>query len=445
IVGRLFREFGLSVAMAVAISAFVALTLTPMLCSRFLRPHEEGTNAVLDRAEAALERVTGWYRKTLDIALRQRALVVLVAVLSLAGSVWMMSALGKEFVPPEDRGQFLMSVQAPQGSTLAYTDRYMSHVERMVGEIPEVEGFFSAIGLSIGGPSSVTQGILFVRLQEDRDRGQFAIMDELRRKTASLAGVDVFIIAPSSLDPSGFQQPLQYVLENPDLLDLSDVAQRLEARARELPSLIGVQTDVEVDKPQLEVTVDRAKAASLGVSVADIATTLQVLLGGRDLSEYTEGSERYEVMVQLYDSLRADPRDLSSIYVRGEGGGLVQLDNVVDVTETVGPNQINHFNRARAITVSASPRGVPLGEALARLEGVASDVVPGNFDTEVTGQTQDFQESFGSLLFALLMAVVAIYLVLAGQFESFVHPFTIMLALPLALVGAVLTLGLFGM
>jgi multidrug efflux pump len=445
IVGRLFREFGLSVAMSVAISAFVALTLTPMLCSRFLRPHEEGTNAVFDAAEAVMNRITEWYRTTLEVTLNQRALVVLLAVVSLGGSLWMMAALGKEFVPPEDRGQFLVTVQAPEGATLEYTDAYQRRIEQVLLDIPEVATFFSAIGLSFGGPGDVTSGLLFVRMEEERERGQFEVMDELRRRVADLAGVDVFVIAPNSLDPSGFEQPLQYVLKHPDLIELSRVAEALEARGRGLAGLIGVQTDVEVNKPQLEVAVDRDRAASLGVDVAEIATTLQVLLGGRDLSEYKEGAERYEVVVQLQDSLRATPQDLSSIYVRGGGGRLVQLDNVVELTATVGPNQINHFNRGRAITVSASPRGVPLGQALAQLEEAAGDVVPDGFATEVAGQTQDFQESFGSLVFALMMAVVAIYLVLAGQFESFVHPFTIMLALPLALVGAVLTLAMFGM
>jgi len=449
-----------------------------MLCSRFLRPsgvrkglgegsgpdgggesgagaaeagaremHGEGAeeNVVFRTTRVAMERLSAHYERVLERALDQRALVVLLAVATLAGSLWLMTALGREFVPPEDRGQFLVSVQAPEGATLAYTDAYQRRVEAIVTETEGVRSFFSAIGLSVGWPSSVTQGILFVRLEDDRERDQFVIMDEIRGRVAALAGVDVFIIAPSSLDPSGFEQPLQLVLQAPDLQRLSSVAEELEARARATPGIVGANTDVELDKPQLEITVDRAKAASLGVDVAEIGTTLQVLLGGSDLSEYKEGSERYEVMVQLQDSLRASPDDLRAIYVRGEGGRLVQLASVVDLAETVGPNQINHFNRRRAITVSGSPAGIPLGEALAQLRAAADEVVPSDFETDVAGQTQDFQESFASLLFALTMAVVAVYLVLAGQFESFVHPFTIMLALPLALVGAAGTLALFGM
>jgi len=445
VVGRLFREFGLTVAVSVAISAFVALTLTPMLCSRFLKPHTGKENVVFRWTEQFLARLESWYGATLRVALRHRLPVVGIAVVSLMGSLGLMAVLGKEFVPPEDRGQFLVSVNAPEGATLEYTNRYMREVEAVVRRADGVDGFFSAIGLGIGGPAAVNNGIVFVRLLGERDRDQFEIMDEIRAGVASLAGVDVFIIAPNSLDPGGFEQPLQYVIQGPDLEELSGVAERVASRAREIPGLVGVDTDVDLNKPQLQITVDRPRAASLGVDVAEIATTLQVLLGGSDLSEYKEGSERYEVMVQLIDSLRAGPEDLRSIFVRGPSGELVQLASVVDVAETVGPNQVSHFNRRRSVTIAASPMGVPLGEALARLEAVAAEEIPAGFETTVSGQTQDFQESFGSLIFALLMAVVAVYLVLAGQFESFVHPFTIMLALPLALVGAAVTLFVFGM
>lgn len=447
IVGRLFREFGLTVAVSVAISAFVALTLTPMLSSRFLKAPDEDAepNALFRWAEGALAWISARYERALDAVLDRPGWTVAVAVASLAGSLWIAGLLGQEFVPPEDRGQFLVTVQAPEGATLAYTDGYQKQIEEILLDTEGVRSFFSAIGLAVGGPASVTQGILFVRLDDDRERDQFAVMDEVRAEVSRLAGVDVYLIAPSSLNPGGFQQPLQYVLQADDLQELDRVATRLEGEARSMPGVVGASTDVELDKPQLDLSVDRARAASLGVDVAQIATTLQILLAGRDLSEFTEQAERYEVVVQLEDSLRASPDDLRSIYVRGEGGRMVQLASVVDLTETVGPNQVSHYNRLRSITVSASPQGIPLGQALSQLERAADEIVPADFDTAVAGQTQDFQESFASLFFALGMAVVAVYLILAGQFESFVHPFTIMLALPLALVGAVATLWVFDM
>jgi len=445
ITGRLFREFGLAVAVSVMISAFVALSLSPMLCSRFLRPGSESDMRVFRMMEAAMSRLTRWYRGTLEAALDRRGLVMALALGAFALSVGVMAVMGREFVPQEDRGEFLVSIEAPEGSTLAYTDSYLRRIERMLDETEGVDRYFSAIGLGFGGAPSVASGIAFVRL-EDRDerRGQFEIVDEVRRKTSQLAGVNVFVFSPSALS-TGFGRPLQFVVQAEELDRLAAQTGELVGWARQQPWLVGVDTDLDLNKPEVSVTVDRNKAASLGVSVADVATTLQVLLGGQDLSEFQRGAERYEVIAQVRDTLRATPQDLSSVYVRGVGGELVQLASVVRVEEGVGPDQINHYDRRRSITIGADVQDVALGDAIERMEARAQEVLPAGFTTTVAGQSQDFQESFASLLFALLMAVIAIYLVLAGQFESFVHPFTIMLALPLALVGAVLGLGALGM
>ena len=444
IVGRLFRQFGLAVAVSVLISAFVALTLSPMLSSRFLRLGH-AHNAVFDAMERGMEWLNERYRATLRWVLDRRGLLTAVAVASLALALLVMGRMGKEFVPPEDRGQFLVSVEAPVGSTLGYTDSYLRRIEEMLVETDGVDRFFSAIGLGIGGPGSVASGIAFVRLEEQAERrSQFAIMDEVRGKVRGLAGVDVFLISPSALQ-QGAGRPVQFVLQAPDLDSLVAYADSMVARARQIPGFQGVDTNVDLNKPQLAVHVDRDRAASLGVSPADVGTTLQVLLGGIDITEFERGNERYEVMVRAGDSSRVTPDDVSSLYVRGRTGELVQLSSVVDVEEGVAPNQINHFNRRRSITVSAGLQDLSLGAGLERMRSLAQEVLPGQFTTTVTGQSQDFQESFASLIFALIMAVVAVYLVLAGQFESFVHPFTVMLALPLALVGAVAGLALLGM
>jgi len=443
IVGRLFRQFGIAVAVSVLISAFVALTLSPMLSSRFLGAGHVH-NVVFDAVDRWIDRITELYRGVLEWTLGHRLLLTGVAVGSLALSLVAMAWMGKEFVPPEDRGEFLVSVEAPVGSTLEYTDSYLQQIERIVAGTEGVDRYFSAIGLGIQGPGSVASAIAFVRLESGDRRSQFEIMDEVRRKLRPLAGVDVFLIAPNSLQ-QGSGQPLQFVVQAPNLDTLSRYADSLAARARAEPGLVGVDTDVDLTKPQLSVTIDRDRAASLGVSVSDVGTTLQVLMGGVDITEYEEGSERYEVMVRARDSARVGPEDVSSLFVRGQGGELVQLSSVVDVREGVAPNQINHFDRRRSITVSSALDGISLGEGLQRMEALADEILPQSFTTSVTGQTQDFQESFASLVFALLMAVVAVYLVLAGQFESFVHPLTIMMALPLALVGAVGALWALGM
>ncbi len=443
IVGRLFRQFGIAVAVSVLISAFVALSLSPMLASRFLRLGH-ARNVVFDAMERALAWLNDRYRATLEWALDRRLLVTAIAGVSFGAAVLLMGQMGQEFVPPEDRGQFLVSVEAPVGSTLEYTDSHLRQIERMLIDTEGVDRFFSAIGLGIGGPGNVTSAFAFVRLAEERERDQFEIMDEVRGKVAGLAGVDVFLIAPSALQ-QGSGKPLQFVLQAADLDSLVFYADSLAARARQTPGLEAVDTNVELNKPQLTVTIDRNRAASLGVSVADVGTTLQVLMGGVDLSEFERGNERYEVVVQARDASRARPEDISSLYLRGAGGELVQLSSVVDVREGVTPNQINHYDRRRSVTVDANLDEIALGDGLERMRGLADEVLPDDFTTAVAGQSQDFQESFASLLFALAMAVIAIYLVLAGQFESFVHPFTIMLALPLALVGAVFALAGLGM
>ncbi len=444
IVGRLFREFGLGVAASVLISAFVALTLSPMLSSRILKL-EEQRNRVFEWVERLLERVTDAYRATLGWALNHRWTMVGIAGGSLMASFVIMGVMGKEFVPQEDRGQFIVTFKAPEGSTLDYTDAYLRRMERMIGSAAGVDRYFSAIGLSIGGPPAVNSGLVFVRLKAHRSESQDQIMNELRGQFASLAGIDAYPIALSGLQTGAFGKPLQFVIQYPNLDTLGMYADSMVTLASRIPGLQGVDSNLDLNKPQVQVSVDRARASRLGVSVEEISNTLQVLLGGQHVGDFERGSNRYWVMVQLQNRFRATTEDLKSIYVRGSGGQLVQLGNVVTLSERAGPNVVSHYNRERSATIGANVVGVPLGTALQRVEALADSVLPRGFSTEVAGQAQSFQESFASLLFALLMAVVAIYLVLAAQFESFVHPFTIMLALPLALVGAVAALAALGM
>ncbi|HUP42248.1 MAG TPA: efflux RND transporter permease subunit [Thermoanaerobaculia bacterium] len=444
VVGRLFREFGISVAVSVLISAFVALTLTPMLCSRFLRLGHGG-NRLFRAMEAGLDRVTRGFRRTLEWTLGRRALVVVGALAAFAASLWLMAGLGQEFVPPEDRGSFLITISAPEGSTLEYTDRNLREVERRIRGIEGVERYFSAIGLGFGGPAKVSEGIVFVRLADERELDQFEIMAAVRRAVADLAGVNVFVVAPSALSGGGIEKPLRFVIQSRDLDQLAEAADTMAARARELPGLSDVDTDLDLNKPQLTVTIDRNRAAALGVSVQEVASALQVLFGGQDVTKYKRGNERYEVVVQLQDRFRATPRDLQEVYITGRDGRLVQLSNVIRVEEGVGPSQINHYNRRRSVILDANLDGIPLGEGLERVRELAREVLPAGFTTAVAGQSEEFEQSARSMMLSFLLAVIGIYLVLAGQFESFLHPFTIMLALPFALVGAVVALAVFGM
>ncbi|HKK08099.1 MAG TPA: efflux RND transporter permease subunit, partial [Gemmatimonadota bacterium] len=295
IVGRLFREFGLGVAISVLISAFIALTLSPMLSSRILKL-EERRNRVFELMERLLDRVTEAYRATLAWALDHRWTMAGIAAASLLASFAIMGAMGKEFVPQEDRGQFLVTFEAPQGATLDYTDAYLHKIERMTASTPGVDRFFSAIGLSIGGPPAVTSGIVFVRLESERDRSQEQIMNELRGKFATLTGIDAYPIALSGLQTGAFGKPLQFVVQYPDIDTLAQYADSLVTLTKRIPGLQGVDSDLDLNKPQLAVNVDRAKASRLGVSVAEISNTLQILLGGRHIGDFERGDNRYWVV-----------------------------------------------------------------------------------------------------------------------------------------------------
>jgi multidrug efflux pump len=355
--------------------------------------------------------------------------------------------LPSELVPTEDRGTILGIVVAPEGSTMAYTDRYLRQIEALLRETPEVERMFSAIGLAFEGPGRVTDGIVFVILKPhgERDRSQQEIVAELFPKFLSIPGVLAFPINPPSIGGQFSATPVQYVLQAPTYDELRPAVAAMLGEASKLGYLLNPDTDLKLNTPQIELSIDRARASSLGVSVADIGTTLQTLLGGRESTQFRRGDKQYKVMLQIRPEERATPRAIESLYLRGREG-LFQMANVVTARETVSPKELNHFNRIRSarITANIAP-GVTLGEALKDLDAIARTKLPPGIRTDLDGESREFRESSGSLYFLFGFAVVFIYLVLAAQFESFVHPLTILLTVPLAVFGALLTLAIFGM
>ncbi|GIW71188.1 MAG: acriflavin resistance protein [Planctomycetota bacterium] len=454
-VGRLFFEFAVTVAVAVLISLAVALTLTPMLCSRFLRP-ATGQGWLGRRVEAAHQWLTRGYGRALAAALRHRWLVVGVALAATGGGFWMFSRLGKELSPETDQGSFIIFLRAPQGATVAYTDRYLAEIEQVLAETPEVRTFFAAIGLARGGPGKVHEGICFVRLRpyEERRaqglRGQFAVMAELRRRLAGIPGLLAFVQPRPTIATTQRQAPLQYVLMGPELEQLYETGEALKERLRQVPGIVDVNSDLDLNKPQLAIRIRRDKAAESGISVAQIAEALRLLLGGDAVTDFERGGERYDVMVQLAAGARQAPAQIEELHLRAVGPdgrvlGLVPLANLLEVVETVGPSEIYRFGRRRANKIEANLEGVPLAQALEQLERIGEQLLPAELETAVTGQTEEMQESFRSLGLALLLAVLIIYMVLASQFNHFVHPFTIMLALPLSAIGAFGALYAFGM
>ncbi len=444
IVGRFFFEFGVTVAVAIVASSVVALTLTPMLCSRFLRT--DAPRGVFAWFESGLAALAQRYRGLLTWSLDHRGTVVVGSAALVACTIGLFFVVGQEFVPPEDRGGFLVIVESPEGSTLAHHDRLQIQVERILDGLPEMRAGTAFIGAG-SGVGATNRGIIFARLhhRSERERSQHEILGMLRSRFAEIPGIRVFATPFSGLPTGSRGKPLSFVIQNPDFGALQEFTPRMVERVRGLSGLTGVDSDLRINKPELRVRIDRDKAGTLGVSVADIANTLRILLGGADVTKFRRGNERYDVIVQLAEADRVTPQQIERLYVRSRSGRLVQLASLVDVVEGVGPSSLNHYNRRRSVIIDANLQGKPLGTALKEVEGIAREVLPPGFTTAVSGESKEFEESFDGLAFTFVLAIVAVYLVLAGQFESFVHPFTILLALPLALFGALGLLVMLGM
>ncbi len=444
-VGRLFNEFGLTVAVSVLISGFVALTLTPMLCSRMLKPLHGASSSWASRSfDAFFDRLDRVYRRSLDFAVSHRVLSVSGVVVLVLIGVATLRFLPRELVPTEDRGTAFGIVIAPEGATLAYTDRYMRQIEDILMKVPERQGLFTATGLGFGGPGRVTNGFVFFALKPlgERDRSQQEIVQQLFPQLLGIPGVLAFLINPPSLG-QGFTAPVQYVLQADTYEELQQAVGTMMGKAYGLGYLVNLDTDLRLNKPQLDVSIDRERAAGLGVSVTDIGTALETYLGGRVVGNFKRGAKQYDVITQLKPSERSTPGAIDELYVRSNGG-LVQLATVVKTSETVAPKELNHFNRVRSATISANlAPGFTLGQALDDLDQIAATDLPANVKTDLDGQSREFRESSSALYFLFLFALVFIFLVLAAQFESFIHPLTILLAVPLAVVGALVSLLVF--
>jgi multidrug efflux pump len=437
--GRLFNEFGVAVAGAVIISGFVALTLTPMLCAKILRvpPRHGRLYRIL---EEGFNRLASGYSRSLAAALRHRLPIVIAALVVTASAVLVFNSLKREFVPPEDRGWFFSFIIAPEGSSLAYTDEYQRRAEAIQSKTKGINSFFSIVNLGDG----VSRGMIFTNLDDwsKRDRSVQDVISEVQAQYFGIPGVFAFANNPPAF---GWGSPVNFVIQHSDFDQLSRGNDTLLARARQIPGLLNVDSDLRVNKPQLTVSFDRDRAEDLGVPVADVATTLQVLLGGNKTSTFTRANKQYDVIVQLDPHARATPSDMTGLYVRGRGGELIKLEALANVQEGVGPRQLNHFDRVRSATLTASlAPGFTLGEAIDSLTRIAKEVLPRGSSTALAGESRELKESGSALYFAFLLALVVVFMVLASQFESLMHPFTVLLAVPLAVTGALFTLKLAG-
>ncbi|MGQ0640511.1 MAG: efflux RND transporter permease subunit [Gemmatimonadaceae bacterium] len=439
--GRLFNEFGVAVGGSVLISGIVALTLTPMLSAKILRVSTKDS-AFHRNVQKVLDGVTGRYVGSLGRALRRPSIVIAGGALLTASAALLFNALEREFVPPDDRGFFFTLVVAPEGATVEYTDEYLRQIEGIAHRTKDIRSTFSVIGFG-GAPNSGFFGAILSDFEERERSAQDVITEVQPQFFFGVPGVFAFATNPPAF--GGFAPPVQFVVRHRDFEALVQGMDALTNRARQTPGLMNVDTDLRVTKPELVVSLDRDRAEDLSVPARDIATTLQTLLGGRDVSRFTSDNKLYDVILRLDPEERATPSDISGLQVRGEDGALIPLDAVTKVEERSGPRQLNHHNRVRSFTLSASMApGFTLGQAIDSLTAAANEVLPPGSTLDLAGESREFRDAGGTLYFAFVLALIFVFMVLAAQFESLLHPFTVLLAVPLAVTGALGALWLAG-
>lgn len=436
--GKLFVEFALTLAGSVLVSGFVALTLTPMMCSRLLR-HQTSHGYVYRMIEGWLEGLGRGYRRALRAALRWRWGVIALGVLVACASGVLFKVVKSELAPVEDRGVIQGLVTAPDGATVAYTLANMQDIEKFYADVPE--GAISQV--TVGFPT-VIDGTAILRLKpwDERERSQQEIARELQPRFASLPGVRAFPNNPPSLGQSSRSKPVEFIImSQASYPELAKLAGAMQAALRDYPGLLNLDTDLRLNTPELRVQVDRDKMADVGAGVDVVGRTLESMLGGRQVTRYKDEGEQYDVIVQVTPRDRANPGDISDIYVRARDGSMVRLDNLLAVREGVSPQSLNHFNRMRAVKLEAAVApGYALGEVLDHMNEVARQVLPNTVVTDLDGQSREYRNSSGSIYLVFAMALAFIYLVLAAQFESWRNPLVIMLSVPLSMTGALAAL-----
>ncbi|TXB67933.1 efflux RND transporter permease subunit [Phaeodactylibacter luteus] len=445
--GRLFREFGIVIAGAVVISSFVALTLTPMLASKILKKRERPL-WFYRVTEPFFVGLTKGYRSTLNGFMRFRWLAVVVMGISGWAIYSIGGGLPQELAPLEDRGRIRAFARAPEGATFEYMDAYMNELVRvMMKEAPESEGVISVTSPGFGASTSVNSGFAFSVLSPagERERGQQEILNAMQPEVSKLTGAVTYLSQEQSIGNRRGGLPVQYVLQAPNFESLKENLPRFVEAVRQDPTFSIVDVDLKFNKPELNIEINRQKARDLGVSVLDIARTLQLGLSGQRFGYFIKDGKQYQVIGQIQRSGRDEPVDLRSLYVRNERGEMIQMDNLVSFREQTTPPTLYRFNRFASATVSAGLAGdKTIGDGIEAMDQIAAEVLDSGFYTTLTGTSRDFAESSSSLLFAFGLALLLIYLVLAAQFESFVDPFIIMFTVPLAIAGAVLSLMMYG-
>lgn len=446
ITGRLFREFGIVIAGAVIISSFVALTLTPMLSTKLLKKRETH-NWFYNTTEPFFVAMNRVYKNSLTSFMKHRWLAVLIIVLSSGMIYFFMGFLPKEIAPIEDRSRIRMFATAPEGATFEYMDNVVDRMIQMVQDsVPEAESIVTVTSPGFGASSSVNTAFGFALLKdpEQREKSQHEVADDLTARAGDVSGARIFVSEEQTIGSSRGGLPVQYVLQNQSFDKLKNAIPVFLEEVRKDPTFVYQDVDLKFNKPELQVEVDRDRAQALGVSVRDIAQTLQLSFSGQRFDFFIMNGKQYQVIGQVARGDRDEPLDLKSLYVRNNQGRLIQLDNLVKVAEQSSPPQLYRFNRYASATISASlAPGKTIADGIDAMDVIAERVLDQSFSTSLSGPSRDYVESSSSLLFIFFLALALVYLVLAAQFESFRDPFTIMLTVPLALAGALLSIWYF--
>jgi len=445
VIGSFFRSFAVVITFGVLVSLFVSVTLTPMLCSRYLQVSKQHGRVyrLLEDGFRALER---FYRRLLRGALSFRWLVVVLTIVVVWPSGFFMGELGKGFLPEEDEGRFLINFKTPLGSTLEYTDQRLVEVEKALAQHKEIASWLSTIGTGETGQAS--RGDIFIRLtpREQRDLHMYRIIDQLRDELAQIPGIKAF---PSPVPSLGGQrgEPLQFVLLGPDVTSVAQWSRALQQKLNTMPELGNVDLDLQLELPQLTLHIDRTRAQDIGLSTRDIALAVNVLAGGLDVAKYNDlpgDGERYDVRLKASKGSFRSPNDMNRIYLRGRDGKLVRLDTVANLQQGIGPAVVTRFDLRYSGNFFSTPK-ISEGAAADIVKQTATELLPPGYQVKMIGRAEEFEKTGKYMLFAFISAIVLVYMVLASQFDSFIQPFVIMVAQPLAIVGGVAGLWLTGM
>ena len=444
IIGMFFKSFAVVVTFGVLVSLFVSLTLTPMLCSRYLKVQKRHGRVYM-ALDHVFHRMDDFYKKLLAYAMSHRWKIIIATILVVLSSGWFFANVGKGFVPEEDEGRFIVLMKAPLGSSIDYTSGRLAEVEKVLSRHKEVATYFAAIGLGQAG--QVNEAFAFVRMvdREQRELRQYELLPILKKELAQIPGVRAFA-APVPIVGGQRGEPLQFVVSGPNLNEVGRLAKQIQEKLSADPAIGRLDMNLQLDLPQLKMELDRTRANSLGLSSSDVALAVNVLTGGIDVARYNDepgDGERYYVRLKAKQGEFTRPTDLSKIYLRAANGELVRIDAVAKFEEKLGPAVIGRMDLQYAAQFFGTP-SIPLGDAVTKVQEAAAGILPPGYTVKMVGEAEEFQKTARNMAFAFVLALILLYMVLASQFNSFLQPLIIMVAQPLAIIGGVMALWLVG-